>query len=101
MFPGPRPLSARICKLTAILFALIGCGRSKIRSALLRSYISKEVLGRLGHPLQILVFLPGFYYLHITYHANKSYRSGVCYKTRVKSPPTTRTRFKNTGDPQT
>ncbi|KAK1334434.1 hypothetical protein QTO34_005439 [Cnephaeus nilssonii] len=29
MFTGPRPLSARICKLTAILFTLIGCGRSK------------------------------------------------------------------------
>ncbi|KAK1333874.1 hypothetical protein QTO34_006263, partial [Cnephaeus nilssonii] len=29
MFTGPRLLSARICKLTAILFALIGCGRSE------------------------------------------------------------------------
>ncbi|KAK1335236.1 hypothetical protein QTO34_004820 [Cnephaeus nilssonii] len=28
MFMGPRPLSTCICKLTAILFALIGCGRS-------------------------------------------------------------------------
>ncbi|KAK1338472.1 hypothetical protein QTO34_001588 [Cnephaeus nilssonii] len=30
MFTGPRLLSARICKLTAILFALIGCGHSEV-----------------------------------------------------------------------
>ncbi|KAK1343031.1 hypothetical protein QTO34_015801 [Cnephaeus nilssonii] len=30
MFTGPRLLSTRICKLTTILFALIGCGRSEV-----------------------------------------------------------------------